>query len=163
MDFLFGSIMAQRAVLFARVAFGICLIALLVIFALMSGCSTAQVQKLATPQQLLNDFCPVVNADLKMLAASPLLTQTQQTLVGQIAVDNAAVCAAGGSINVADIQKLNQTALPALIGLVAAIPGLPDAPAITLGLMLASPILTQILQTLPATATPASAPVPASS
>lgn len=144
---------------------GLCIltIAFAVGFMLLGGCSAAQVQKLATPQALLTDFCPVVNGDLKVLAASPLLTQAQQTLVGQIAADNAAVCAAGASVNVADLMTLNQTALPALMALVASIPGLPDAPEISLGLTLAAPILTQIIQTLPAATSGASAPTPASS
>jgi hypothetical protein len=82
------------------------------------------------------------------IAASPLLSAAQQQLLngvpgsasqpGIIAI-NSAVCAAGGQINVTDLQTLNDTAFPALIGLVGALPMLPNQPAILLGLTLAQP------------------------
>ena len=46
----------------------------------LAACSTAQVQKLATPQALITDFCPIVNADLNVLKVSPLLTPAQQKI-----------------------------------------------------------------------------------
>jgi hypothetical protein len=128
--------------------------------------------KIPTPQQLVTDFCPTVNADLKLLAVSPLLNASQQqalngipgdpTHPGIIAINNA-VCTAGGEIDASDLQALNNTAFPALIGLVSALPMLPNQPAILLGLMLAQPILNQVVaQLFPATPAPASAPVVAS-
>jgi hypothetical protein len=116
------------------------------------GCANGPV-KLIPPAQLVKDFCPIVNADLAVLDASPLLTATQKALLdgpsGIIAV-NKAVCAAGGTIDATDIQTLNNTAFPALIGLVSALPMLPNQPAILLGLTLAQPILNQIAaQVLP--------------
>jgi len=74
---------------------------------------------------------------------------------------NAAVCAAGAVINVTDLQTLNATAFPALITLVSGLPNLPNQSAILLGLMLAQPILTQVINSLPVSTAPA-APVPAS-
>jgi hypothetical protein len=139
---------------------------------LLAGCGLFQSGKIPTPQQLVSDFCPTVTADLKLLAASPLLNATQQQLLngvpgdstkpGIIAVNNA-VCIAGGQINVTDLQTLNNTAFPALIGLVGALPMLPNQPAILLGLTLAQPILNQVVaQIMPAATTPASSAAAAS-
>jgi len=141
-----------------RIAAGLALSACFVLFA---GCANAPV-KLIPPAQLVKDFCPIVNADLAVLDASPLLTAQQKVLLdgpnGVIAV-NKAVCAAGSTINATDIQTLNDTAFPALIGLVSALPMLPNQPAILLGLTLAQPILNQIAaQVLPAAPDAASAP-----
>lgn len=139
-----------------------------VLAASLVGCANAPV-KLIPPKQLVQDFCPIVNADLKVLAASPLLNAAQQELLNGVPGDatkpgiiaiNAAVCAAGGAIDASDLQKLNDTAFPALIGLVGALPMLPNQPAILLGLTLAKPILDQIVaQVVPAApGAPASAP-----
>jgi hypothetical protein len=161
-----------------------------VALAFTAGCATNGTNPapklIVTPQQLVTDFCPVVNADLKAIAASPLLSASQQMLLngdpsnplnpGIIKI-NASVCAAGGTIDVTDLQTLNNTAFPALITLVAALPMLPNQPAILLGLTLAQPILNQVFATIQAqqatatiatpasgasSAAPASAPVAAS-
>jgi|ERR1700744_1176863 len=114
--------------------------------------STGVSQSIPTPQQLLTDFCPIVNADLKVLSESPLLSSQQQSVVANIASINSNVCAAGAQIDVSDLQSLDQTAFPALIALVSAIPGLPDQQAILLGLTLAQPILAQVAQSVAAQA-----------
>lgn len=148
-----------------------------VALALFAGCATTGTapKLVVTPQQLVADFCPVVNADLKAVAASPLLNASQKLLLngdpsdatkpGIIAI-NASVCAAGGMIDVSNLEALNNTAFPALITIVGALPMLPNQPAILLGLTLAQPILNQVLATVQAAqtsaATPASAPVAAS-
>jgi hypothetical protein len=150
------------------------------ISALFAGCaSTALPIPLAipTPQQLVTDFCPVVNADLKLIAASLLLNASQKQVLngvpgnasqpGVIAI-NEAVCAAGGTINVSDLTALNATAFPALIGLVAALPMLPNQPAILFGLQAVAPIVNQITEQIQAavtakTATPAVAAASAAS
>ncbi|MGG1948959.1 hypothetical protein AB1286_29835 [Trinickia sp. NRRL B-1857] len=153
-----------------RIAAGVALAAC---FALFAGCATNGPVKLIPPKQLVTDFCPIVNADLKVLAASPLLNATQQQLLNGIPGDvahpgiiaiNKAVCAAGATIDATDLQTLNNTAFPALIGLVSALPMLPNQPAILLGLTLAQPILNQVAaQILPTEPAAASAPVAASS
>lgn len=136
----------------------------LVLSASFAGCANAPPIKLIPPAQLVKDFCPIVNADLDVLSKSTLLTATQKALLdgapgdptkpGIIAV-NKAVCAAGATIDATDIQALNDTAFPALIGLVGALPMLPNQPAILLGLTLAQPILNQIAaQVLPPAQTP---------
>jgi hypothetical protein len=136
---------------------------------LFAGCTSAPLT-VPTPQQLVTDFCPVVNADLKLLAASPLLNAAQQKVLNGTPGDasnpgiinmNAAVCAAGAVINVTSLQTLNVTAFPALITLVSGLPNLPNQPAILFGLTLAQPILTQIINALPVATVPA-APVAAS-
>jgi hypothetical protein len=139
--------------------------------ALFAGCAVnGAAPKIPTPQQLVADFCPTVNADLKVLAASPLLTASQQQLLNGVPGDathpgiiaiNSAVCTAGGEIDVSDLQALNNTAFPALIGLVGALPMLPNQPAILLGLVLAQPILNQVVAQIGA-AQSASAPAAAS-
>lgn len=149
-----------------RIAAGLALAAC---FAMFAGCANAPV-KLIPPKQLVQDFCPIVNADLKVLSASPLLNASQQELLNGVPGDamkpgiiaiNSAVCTAGGAIDASDLQKLNDTAFPALIGLVGALPMLPNQPAILLGLTLAQPILNQIAaQVLPAAT--AAAPTSAS-
>lgn len=138
-----------------------------VLAASLVGCANAPL-KLIPPQQLVRDFCPVVNADLAVLSSSPLLTPAQQQLLNGVPGDatkpgiialNKAVCTAGGTINVTDLQTLNNTAFPALIGLVGALPMLPNQPAILIGLTLAQPILNQIVaQVMPAAPAPASTP-----
>jgi len=139
----------------------------------LAGCATnGAAPKIPTPQQLVADFCPTVNADLKVLAASPLLNATQKQLLNGVDGDptqpgiikiNNAVCTAGSEIDVSDLQALNNTAFPALIGLVGALPMLPNQPAILLGLTLAQPILNQVLAQIGAAQSAASAPVAASS
>lgn len=128
-----------------------------------AGCATngaiTPPKLIVTPQQLVTDFCPIVNADLKAIAASPLLNASQKLILngdpsaptkpGIIAI-NASVCAAGGTIDVTNLETLNNTAFPALITLVAALPMIPDQPAILLGLTLAQPILNQVLATIQA-------------
>jgi len=157
-----------------RIAAGLALAACFVVFA---GCANGPV-KLIPPAQLAHDFCPIVNADLAVLDATPLLTASQKQLLDGVPGDpahpgiipvNKAVCAAGSTIDATDLQTLNNTAFPALIGLVSALPMLPNQPAILLGLTIAQPILNQVAaQILPTAPTPtptaaASAPVAASS
>jgi hypothetical protein len=136
-------------------------IALAACFVVLSGCATNGAPKLIVPPaQLLNDFCPVVNADLKVLSGSPLLLPAQQELVSKVLTVNTSVCAAGSQIDSADLQTLNATLFPALVELVGSLPLLPNQPAIMLGLTLAQPILAQVVQAVEAQK--AAAPVAAS-
>lgn len=143
--------------------------------AFIAGCATngvvAPPKLIVTPQQLATDFCPVVNADLKVIAASTLLTASQKLLLngdptdptnpGIIAI-NASVCAAGGMIDVTNLETLNNTAFPALITLVGALPMLPNQPVILLALTLAQPILNQVLAAVQAQQAAVAASAPAS-
>lgn len=124
-----------------RIAAGLALAAC---FVVLTGCANAPV-KLVPPQQLVTAFCPVVNADLDVLSKSPLMSADQRALLTEkIIPGNQAICTAGGQINVQDLQAFNATLFPALITLVSAVPGLPNQPAILLGLTLAQPILAQV-------------------
>lgn len=123
----------------------------LALSASLIGCANAPV-KLIPPQQLVTAFCPVVNADLDVLSKSPLLDAAQQETLANVLSVNQSVCAADAKIDVTDLQKLNATAFPALIGLVGALPMLPNQPAILLGLTLAQPILAQVTAQLAAAA-----------
>lgn len=125
------------------------------IAAALSGCAGVAVAPITipTPAQLVTDFCPTVNADLKVIAASTLLTAQQKQVLNGVSGDpsqpgviaiNTAVCAAGGTISVTSLTQLNATAFPALIGLVSELPMLPNQPAILVGLQLAAPIVNQI-------------------
>lgn len=142
-----------------RIAAGLALAAC---FAMFAGCaSTGAAPKLIVPpQQLLTDFCPVVNADLKVLSTSPLLVPAQQDLVSKVLTVNTSVCSAGAQVNAADLQSLNATLFPALIQLVSSLPMLPNQPAVMLGLTLAQPVLAQVVQAVEAQK--AAAPVAAS-
>jgi hypothetical protein len=135
-----------------------------------AGCAStgSQSHLVIQPQQLVADFCPSVNAQLKLLtqpAAAALLNADQQALVSQILTVNTAVCAANGEIDANDLQTLNATLFPALITLVASIPAIPNQPAILIGLMAAQPVLSQVLTLIAqqqAAQAGASSPAPAS-
>jgi hypothetical protein len=131
----------------------------LALSALFAGCANQPI-KIPAPQQLVAAFCPVVNADLKVLSASPLLSADQQALVSKILTVNTAVCYAGGQVDVSDLQTLNATLFPALITLVSSIPAIPNQPAILLGLTLAQPILAQVVAQLPVATAPAASSTP---
>jgi hypothetical protein len=131
-----------------------------------AGCATQTKLAVPTPQQLADNFCPLVNADLDVLSKSPLLSADQRAeLTDKIIPANLAICQAGQTIVVDDLKTFNATIFPALVGLVAALPALPNQPVILLGLTLAQPILTQVINSLPVpTVTPPAAPsAPASS
>jgi hypothetical protein len=119
--------------------------------ALLSACTTVPAGSqvaLIPPQQLIASFCPVVNADLQVLSASPLLTPDQQTTVAKVLTVNKQICAAGASLDLGNVTDLNANLFPALIAVVAANPQIPNQPAMLLGLQLAQPILQQAVAAL---------------
>lgn len=126
-----------------------------------AGCSS-----LPTVQEQFNTLCPTVTADLQIVATTPLLTADQQK-VAQVAHDmNVKVCAAGATVNVADLKDLANTALPAVATIIAAIPPTPQFPStmIALGINTFGPILLQLAEQIaaPLTTAPAAAPAAAS-
>ncbi|MEX3691900.1 hypothetical protein AB3X91_09160 [Paraburkholderia sp. BR14263] len=128
--------------------------------AFLAGCASPGVHiQIPTPQQLATDVCPAVNAGLKALDGSPLLTADQQAnLTKKIIPGNEAVCAAGAQLDLADLQAFSATVFPAVIALVSGLPGIPNQQAILFGLQIAQPLLKQIVGSV----IPLSAPVPAS-
>jgi len=132
----------------------------LVASVVFAGCATQPVS-LPTPQQLFAQACPVVNADLAILADSPLLSASQQdALKNTIIPANKGICAAGVQINVDDLKKFHDSLLPAAIDIVAAVPAIPNQPVILLALQTFGPMVQQMIDAAIVTVAPASASAP---
>jgi hypothetical protein len=101
------------------------------------------------PAQLAQQVCPIVKADIDILTSAAglaLLTPAQQsTLSDSIQPKFSAACAAAESVDLAALQSFNADAFPALIAIVAAVPAIPNQPAVLLALQLAQPIVSQIV------------------
>jgi len=129
--------------LFAALAAGVAVLAL-------AGCANSPVKfapvsiPVIPPQQLALQICPLVKADLDILAGSPLVSQAQKDKLASIKPLNDAVCAAGATVDLTNLQAFNDSAFPAVISLVSAAP-VPNQPAILLALQLAQPIVKQIV------------------
>src|SRR5574337_292380 len=146
----------------------------LLLVALLTGCSTgsqpvapAVVLNPASIQQIAATFCPLVNADLQVLAASPAVQPTLQRQFAQLLQVNQVACAAGASMTLTNLQTINTGVVQAATALLLANPTLPNQPAILLALQLGAPLLNQAIayaqaQTAAAPAT-AAVSAPASS
>jgi hypothetical protein len=101
------------------------------------------------PAQLAAQVCPIVKADIDILTSAAglaLLTPAQQSaLSDSIQPKFSAACAAAESVDLAALQSFNADAFPALIAIVAAVPAIPNQPAVLLALQLAQPIVSQIV------------------
>jgi hypothetical protein len=119
---------------------------------LFASCGTTPLKPLPIipPAQLAAQICPVVKADLLLLespAGLALLTPAQQEKVASVIVPaNDAVCAAGATVDLTDLQHFNDTIFPALIEIVSAVPAIPNQPSILLGLIIARPVLNIAVQ-----------------
>lgn len=126
----------------------------LILGVILAGCAGAPVKPLPIPvippAQLAAQVCPIIKADLLLLegpAGTSLLSPAQQAKVANTIVPaNDAVCVAGATVDLTDLQKFNDTVFPALIQIVSAVPAIPNQPAVLLGLTLAQPILGVIVQ-----------------
>jgi hypothetical protein len=129
-----------------------------------AGCASVKPVSLPVipPAQLAAQFCPIVKADLAILSTSPLLSQDQKDKLNSVTPINDAVCSAAATIQLQDLQAFNATLFPAVTAIVAAVPAIPNQPAILLALQLAQPILNQVVADAIA-ASQASAPTAASS
>jgi len=135
----------------------------MVALGILSGCTTLKPIPIIPPAQLAQDVCPIVQADLDLLAASPLLSAAQQAkLTGTIIPDNNLACSTAATVDLTNLQTFNATAFPALMGIVAAVPSLPGQPGILLGLQLAQPVLNGIVNNAIATSQTVAPAVPAS-
>jgi hypothetical protein len=143
----------------------------LVASALFAGCAGVAVKPISLPiippAQLASQFCPIVKADLAILSTSPLLTQAQKDKLNSLVPINDAVCSAAATVDLTDLQSFNNTLFPAVTAIVAAVPAIPNQPAILLALQLAQPVLNQVVTDAIAAskasaATAVSAPVAAS-
>jgi hypothetical protein len=141
------------------------LVAGIALLAAFAGCTTAPA--LPSLQQQFVQMCPVVNADLAVLAASPSLTVAQQdTLKTQVIPANQLICSSGAALNVTNLKAFHDSLLPVAIGIVQATPAIPNQPLVLLALQLFGPVvqglidqaITNVAPTVPATpAAPASA------
>lgn len=133
-----------------RIAAGLALAAC---FAVLTGCAGVQLKPVSIPvippAQLARDVCPIVKADLDILTSAAglaLLTPAQQLIIAtSIEPKFSAACAAGATVDLTNLQAFNATAFPALIGIVQAVPAIPNQPAVLLALELAKPILDQVV------------------
>jgi hypothetical protein len=139
--------------------------AVLAMLALFAGCaSNGSAPALPTPQQLFSQACPIVNADLAILAQSPLLTSAQRdALTKTIIPANQGICSAGVQISVANLKAFHDSLLPAAIAIVQAVPAIPQQPVILLALQTFGPLVQQMIDgVIVAVASAATAPVAAS-
>ena len=136
------------------------------IVASLAGCSSVSFKPVSIPvippAQLAQSICPIVKADLELLqgpSGKALLTPAQQeTITNSVVPVNNAVCSAGATVDLTNLQQLNATAFPALIAIVAAVPAIPDQPAVLLALQLAQPIVQQVVtEAIAAASAPAAA------
>jgi len=115
----------------------------------LGACSSVAVKPVSLPvippAQLASQFCPIVKADLAILSASPLLSQDQKDKLNSVAPINDAVCSAAATVDLTDLQAFNATLFPAVTAIVAAVPAIPNQPAILLALQLAQPVLNQVV------------------
>lgn len=127
-----------------------------------AGCANAPA--LPSLQQQFVQMCPVVNADLAVLAASPSLTIAQQTtLKTQIIPANELICSSGAALNVTNLKAFHDSLLPVAIGIVQATPAIPNQPLVLLALQLFGPVVQGLVDQAITTAAPvASAPAAAS-
>lgn len=145
----------------------VCSIMAGVVLALGLGACTL-FQHLPTLQEQVATQCTIVNGDLAVIGASPLLNVDQQKLVMEkILPANKAVCSgvATLNVNVADIKALHDSLLPAVVTIVQGLPTFPNQTAILLGLNTFGPLLQQEVDqiiTAIAAKQAASAPVAAS-
>jgi hypothetical protein len=122
---------------------------------------------LPTLQEQFNGLCPIVTADLQTISTSPLLNADQQKVALKAHDLNVKICAAGASLNVADVKDLANTALPAVVTIISAIPDTPAFPSTTIALALntfgplALQLVEQTVSTVQGAAAPAAASAPA--
>lgn len=145
----------------------------LAVMAALAGCaggSPIQLKPVTipviAPQQLAQQVCPVVQADIDLLVSADglaLLTPKQQEdLAKNVKPKADAVCKATETIDLTDLQAFSDTAFPVLLDIVSTAP-IPNQAAYRLGLQMAQPLLKQIVKNAIALSTStASADGPAS-
>lgn len=127
-----------------------------VVASMLVACSS-----MPSRQQQFQTGCTIINGDLAILVTSPLLnTDQQDTISKTILPANQALCKAGAQLNVADLKAFHDSLLPAAIGIVQAVPALPNQPAVLLGLQTFGPMVQALIDQILTTATPAAASTP---
>lgn len=131
------------------------------VIAALAGCANAPA--LPSLQQQFVQMCPVVKADLAVLAASPSLTVAQQTtLKTQIIPANELICSTGAALNVTSLKAFHDSLLPVAIGIVQAAPAIPNQPLVLLALQLFGPVVQGLIDQAIVVVAPAAPAVPAS-
>ena len=131
------------------------LLLLVAIFAMLSGCANAPA--LPSLQQQFVQMCPVVNADLAVLAASPSLTISQQDSIKQVLVANQLICSTGAQLNVTSLRAFHDSLLPVAVAVVQATPAIPNQPLVLLGLQLFGPVVQGLIDQAITVAAPVAA------
>lgn len=126
-----------------------------------AGCANAPA--LPSLQQQFVQMCPVVNADLAVLAASPTLTVNQQDSIKQVLVANQLICSTGAQLNVTSLRAFHDSLLPVSIAVVQATPAIPNQPLVLLGLQLFGPVVQGLIDQVLPVAAPVAAPPAAAS
>lgn len=109
----------------------------------------AACNSLPTVQQQFATGCTIVNGDLVVLGASPLLSPAQQDTINKTVLPaNQAICKAGAQLNVADLKAFHDSLLPAVVTIVQSVPALPDQQAILLGLATFGPMVQALIDQL---------------
>lgn len=134
------------------------LIAAGVALSALVGCANAPA--LPSLQQQFTQMCPVVNADLAVLAASPTLTVAQQDSIKQVLAANQLICSTGAELNVTSLRAFHDSLLPVAVAVVQATPAIPNQPLVLLALQLFGPVVQGMVDQLITAATP-TASVPA--
>ncbi|MFM0263341.1 hypothetical protein [Paraburkholderia sediminicola] len=122
------------------------------------GCANAPA--LPSLQQQFVQMCPVVNADLGVLAASPTLTVAQQDSIKQVLSANQLICSTGAQLNITSLRTFHDSLLPVAVAVVQATPAIPNQPLVLLGLQLFGPVVQGLIDQAISTVSPA-APAPA--
>lgn len=124
--------------------------------ALVSGCASTGTVK--TPAQIAAQVCPPTQTAIASLQAVVGLSDDAKAKLAEAAPVVAAVCSAGSSVSVVDLKSLGSTALPAVMAVVNASPlSDQDKTKIGIDLTVAQIVLSSVIASLPATASPASA------
>jgi hypothetical protein len=121
----------------------------------LAGCANAPA--LPSLQQQFVQMCPVVNADLAVLAASPTLTVNQQDSIKQVLVANQLICSTGAQLNVTSLRAFHDSLLPVAVAVVQATPAIPNQPLVLLALQLFGPVVQGLVDQAITVATPAAA------
>lgn len=112
--------------------------------AVLGACSLFK--SLPSVQEQIASQCVIVNGDLAVLGASPLLSDAQKKTINEkVLPANKAVCAgvATLNVNVDDVKALHDSLLPSVIAIVQGLPTFPNQTAVLLGLNTFGPLLQQ--------------------
>lgn len=126
--------------------------------AIISGCTTTGTIHPVSPQQLVAQFCPVVQAINSQILILPNLDPLIASKINEAKPIVQVVCADGAALSASDLKSLSVQAIPLLIDAVSAtaVAATPQGQAIVLGLNIASITISQIIESKSLVAAPTS-------